>query len=148
MLHVFPLACPSLQQLLAFRGKEDAGGDEEEEGKVCQGEGFRDEDLLKRRPVDHEHLSDEGASDGDEERLVAQESDLEDGLGLRATAQGIEHVKQDEAGERHRRVSRSHDVVAHLCGREKERGDAQLSEQEHHKPDSIRAQELRDSLRG
>lgn len=46
--------------------------------------------------------------------LVSKESNLEDGLGLRAARERIEHVEQHEARERHRRVARGYLVVRHL----------------------------------
>lgn len=93
------------------------------------------EDALQRREVDDEQLTHDGGQDSEAEGPVAAQTHLVDHSGLRRTtrqtrtniedqrrresylrarAQRVEHVEEDEAGEGHGGVSRSDDVVLQL----------------------------------
>lgn len=101
-------------------------------------EALRLEDALQRREVDDEQLPHDGGQDSVAERPVAAQAHLMDHAGLRtqfilqnsrnrgsgsdtgfgshlrARAQSVEHVEEDEAGEGHGGVSRSDHVVLQL----------------------------------
>lgn len=73
---------------------------------------------LQRGEIHDHHLAEEAAGDRVVEHAVAKELDLavEDGLGLGAAGEGVEHVEEHEAGEGHGGVARRDlVVVAHLA---------------------------------
>ena len=82
-------------------------------GHTCQRKRFSLKNILEGWSVDDEHLADEGEEDGQAERPVGEETQLEHRLGQRARREGVEHVKEDKAGERHGRVPVGYLPVLH-----------------------------------
>ena len=69
---------------------------------------------MERGGVDDQQLTQHRPSHRQNEGLVGEEADGEERLGVRARAEGIEHVEEDEAREGHGGVSPGHLLVTHL----------------------------------
>lgn len=83
--------------------------------------GFRLEDPLQWREKDDEQLAANGQGDGRYKQPVGTKSNFPNRFVLRPTAQRVEQIEQDEAGERHGRVARRQLVVLQLALEHEER---------------------------
>lgn len=72
----------TLVQFAYFRKRKNGRGYQEEVEQVAQRQRFGDEDALKERHVDDQHLANQREADRDEEGLVSQKTNAEDGFSL------------------------------------------------------------------
>ena len=92
---------------------KDRRSDHEQRDEVEKGESLGLKDALQDRQIDDHELAHQAAGDGVVKHVVAEKTDFaaEDGLGLGATGQGVEHVEEHEAGEGHGGVARGDEAV-------------------------------------
>lgn len=90
-----------LEPLLHLGHDEHGRRERHQEQQIHAGQRLRLEHLLQRRKVYDQQLADHRERHREQEELVREQADLEDALRLRAAAERIEHVEEDEARERH-----------------------------------------------
>ena len=72
---------------------------------------FHLKNVLKKRKIDNEKLSEERSANGDEEEFVSEEPDRKERFCLRSCRQSIEHVEKYEARERHRSIPANEEIT-------------------------------------
>lgn len=77
-------------------------------------ESFSLENHLKRRKINDSELTQYRAGHSNQKHFVCKKSDGEDGFRLRAAAERVKHVKENEASERHGCVAFRYLLVAHF----------------------------------
>jgi hypothetical protein len=117
-----PDSSPPSQKLAGFIGPQDAAGDDYQADPVKEAQRLGLEDPLQKRHVDDGGLAQQAAADGEVEHSVVKHADLaaEHALALGPAGEGVEHVKQDEAGKGHGGVAGGDDAAVghfvYICG--------------------------------